>query len=205
MIGSLRGALLRKATNQVLVEVQGVGYEVTIPISTYERLPVVEQEVRLAIVESVGMYGGGTALYGFATPEEKEIFLQLREVPGTGAKKALEYLEKIAKSFPDFRRAILERDARFLTSVFGFSKRTAEKLILALKDRLADLRLEGTERWTQQIERQAIAEALAGLAGLGYRESEARGVLEQLSPDVQDNSTAPDLIRHALKSLGSHA
>ncbi|MBI3291861.1 MAG: Holliday junction branch migration protein RuvA [Elusimicrobia bacterium] len=197
--------MLSKTTNQLLLEVQGVGYEVMIPLSTYERLPALEQEIWLGIVESVGMYGGGTALYGFATPEEKEIFLQLREVPGTGAKKALEYLDKIAKSFPDFRRAILERDVRFLTSVFGFSKRTAEKLILALKDRLADLRLEGTEKWAAHIERQAIAEALAGLVGLGYRESAARAVLERLSQDVQNESSAPDLIRHALKSLGSHA
>ena len=87
------------------------------------------------VAESVAMYGGGVTLYGFLTPSDKEMFLTLRDcVPGTGAKKALEYLDKASKSLPDFRRAVLEKDAKVLTGVFGFTRKTAERLIDALKE-----------------------------------------------------------------------
>src|SRR5690242_10028228 len=108
MIGSLRGTLLNKAPGQALVDVQGIGYDVLITLGAYDRLPAVGQEVQLYISESMGMYGGGLTLYGFLSLEEKEIYTLLKEVPGTGSKKALDYLDKISKSSPNFRRAILD-------------------------------------------------------------------------------------------------
>ena len=87
----------------------------------------------------------------FSSLEEKEIYLLLREIPGTGSKKALEYLDKISKSAPDFRRAILEGDSRALVSLFGFTKKTAEKMIVALKDRWPGLRLAGREKWSGAV------------------------------------------------------
>ena len=87
---------------------QGIGYDVSVTLAAFDRLPEAGQEVQLYVTESMAMYGGGVTLYGFQTLEEKEIFLLLREIPGTGAKKALDYLDKISKSAPDFRRAILD-------------------------------------------------------------------------------------------------
>src|SRR5450631_3851494 len=98
MIGSLRGSLLNKSPGQVLVDVQGIGYEASVTLSAYDRVPQVGQEAQLYIVESMAMYGGGITLYGFLSLEEKEIYLLLREIPGTGSKKALDYLDKIATS-----------------------------------------------------------------------------------------------------------
>src|SRR5437763_398889 len=101
--------------------------------------------------------------WGFGSLEEKEIYMLLKEVPGTGSKKALDYLDKISKSSPDFRRAILEGDARALVGLFGFTRKTADKMIVALKDRLAGLRLSGKEKWSPALPTTGFGEAVAAL------------------------------------------
>lgn len=201
MIGSLRGTLLHKVPGQALVDVLGVGYEIAVTLSAFDRLPNTGQEAQLYVVESMAMYGGGITLYGFLTLEEKEIYLLLREIPGTGSKKALDYLDKIAKSAPDFRRAILDADARTLTSLFGFTKKTADKMIAALKDRIAALRVAGREKWAGSQEAAGAHEAIAALVSLGYREQEARGAVEQLPVKSKTDLNTADLIKEALKHL----
>jgi Holliday junction DNA helicase RuvA len=201
MIGSIRGSLLHKAPGQALIDVQGIGYEISIALSAYDRLPAAGQEVQLYVSESMGMYGGGVTLYGFLSLEEKEVYLLLREIPGTGSKKALDYLDKISKSAPDFRRAVLEGDARALVSLFGFTKKTADKMIAALKDRIAGLRVAGREKWTTALPSTGTSEAIAALIHLGYRESEARAALDGLSAQARADRSTADLIREALKQL----
>jgi Holliday junction DNA helicase RuvA len=201
MIGSLRGILLHKTPGQVLVEVGGVGYEISVTLSAYDRLPPAGQDAQLYVVESMAMYGGGITLYGFLSLEEKEIYLLLREIPGTGSKKALDYLDKISKSAPDFRRAVLEADARALVSLFGFTKKTADKMIAALKDRMAGLRLAGREKWSGVLQPTGVSEAIAALVSLGYRESEARAVIDNLSIQAKAEAKTTDLIKEALKQL----
>ena len=95
MIGSLRGTLIHKTPGQVIVEVSGVGYEICVALSAFDRLPQAGQDAQLYVVESMAMYGGGITLYGFLSMEEKEIYLLLREIPGTGSKKALDYLDNL--------------------------------------------------------------------------------------------------------------
>ncbi len=201
MIGSLRGTLLHKSPGQALVDVQGVGYDVLTTLSVYDRLPSAGQEIQLFISESMGMYGGGLTLYGFLSVEEKEIYTLLKEVPGTGSKKALDYLDKISKSSPDFRRAVLEGDARALVSLFGFTKKTADKMIVTLKDRLAGLRLSGKEKFMPSLQSTGFSEAIAALVQLGYRETEARAALERLPADARAESSPTTLVREALKQL----
>ena len=201
MIGSLRGQVVAKTPGQILVDVQGIGYEVSVAPSAFDRLPEIGQDVQLFINESMAMYGGGVTLYGFLSLEEKEIYLLLKEIPGTGAKKALDYLDKISKSAPDFRRAVIEADARALIGLFGFTKKTAEKIIAALKDRIAGLRMAGREKWSGALEGAGISEALAALVQLGYRESEARAALERLPAPVRQETSTPELVREALKQL----
>jgi len=201
VIGSLRGVLLHKAPGQVLVEVQGIGYEVSVTLSAYDRLPAVGQEAPLYVVESMAMYGGGITLYGFLTLEEKEIYLLLREIPGTGSKKALDYLDKISKSAPDFRRAVLEADARALVSLFGFTKKTADKMIAALKDRIAGLRVAGREKWAGAAPPTGVGEAIAALVSLGYREPAAREALDRLSTPSREQASTAELVKEALKQL----
>ena len=133
--------------------------------------------------------------------EEKEIYLLLREIPGTGSKKALDYLDKISESAPDFRRAVLESDARALISLFGFTKKTADKMIAALKDRMAGLRLAGREKWSAVLQPSGVSEAIAALVSLGYRESEARAAIDNLSSKAKAEAKTTDLIKEALKQL----
>lgn len=201
MIGSLRGTVLAKTPGQLLIEVQGIGYEVSVPLAAFERLPEAGGEAHVFVSESMGMYGGGITLYGFLTLEDKEIYLLLREIPGTGAKKALDYLDKISKSAPDFRRAILEGDAAAVVSLFGFTRKTADKMIAALKDRITALRVSGREKWSPSPEVGGVSEALAALVNLGYREGEARAALDRVPAATRSKIGTPDLIREALKQI----
>src|SRR5277367_2786075 len=107
MIAYLKGTVVSKEQESVTLETGGVGYEVFMTPHSLRRLQD-GQAAEVFVCESAALYGGTTTLYGFLSREEKEIFLSLKEhVPSTGAKKALEYLDKASRSLPDFRRAIL--------------------------------------------------------------------------------------------------
>ena len=131
MITHLRGTLDSKSQGSVVIDAGGVGYEVQTAVSAYDKLPGIGAEIKLYIVESVPMYGGGVSLYGFLTDEERGIFLLLKEVPGTGAKKAMDYLDKISKSPADFKRFVGNKDAAGISGIFGFTKKTSDKLVAA--------------------------------------------------------------------------
>jgi Holliday junction DNA helicase RuvA len=201
MITYLRGTVVAKTPGSVVLDVHGVGYEVLISLTCYEKLPPEDTEVKLHIVESIPMYGGGVSLYGFTSVEDRAIFLLLKEeVPGAGAKKALDYFDKVSKSLPDFQRAIVNRDASLLTGVFGFTKKTAEKLIAALKDKMASLPASGTEKWSTVPVVGSTSDAVAGLIALGYREVQAREAVERAAETLK-SATAEDLIKAALRHL----
>ena len=205
MIAYLKGTLLEKRKNSLLLEVSGVGYEVQATAAALERLPPPGQPLELFISESVGIYGGETTLYGFPSRQEQAIFHALWEhVPNTGARKALEYLERAAKSLPDFRRAILEKDARILAGVFGFTKKTAEKLVAALQGKLFAFNLPGEEKWSAEASssQRSLDQALEALTALGYRPREAREALSEVHGERKDPSTpVEEWIRLALKRL----
>ena len=207
MIAYLKGIVAAKEGEAVILETGGVGYEVFVTPHDQHRLAD-GQPAELFISESSALYGGTTTLYGFLSREEKEIFLSLKEnVPSTGAKKALEYLDKASRSLPDFRRAILEGDARMLCDVFGFTKKTAEKLIAALKDKLG--KAHGAPAAAHDLSLPSPAgggrvmqQALNALLALGYKPSESRQVLQALSLEIQGKEAGvEEIIRMALKQL----
>lgn len=132
MIGHLRGKLLEKQPHQVLVDVQGVGYEVTIPVSTYSHLPAPGDEVKLRIYTQVRE--DALALFGFLSPEEKALFEKLISVSGIGPKLAITVLSGLAA--PDLITAIRTQQTDRLTRVPGVGKKTAERMVLELKDKL---------------------------------------------------------------------
>lgn len=201
MIASLRGVVLSKTPGRMLLEVQGVGYDISVPVGAFDRIPGPGGEAMIYISESMAMYGGGVSLYGFLSLEEKELYELLREIPGTGAKKAIEYLDKVLRSAPDFRRAVLESDSRSLVSLFGFTRKTADKIIAALKDRLADLRLAGREKWAPSTATAGLTEALAALVSLGYRDTEARAALERVPAPIRQGARTGELVKEALRQL----
>jgi Holliday junction DNA helicase RuvA len=207
MIASLRGTVLEKAPERVVLEVAGLGYEVFVTAATAAALPEPGSGALLHTAESVAMYGGGVTLYGFLSAAEKELFFAFRDnVPATGAKKALEYLDKASKSLPDFRRAILDKDVKLLIGVFGFTRKTAEKLVDGLKDSIAAVSVPGTERLTRgggaAVTPAAMSQALSALAALGYRSAEARGALSTVAEEhAGEDLDAEGIIRLALKRL----
>ncbi len=203
MIAFLRGTVFERSDAVAVIEAGGVGYEVHLTPTSLSRL-IAGQPAEIFVTESIAMYGGGTTLYGFLSREEREVFHTLREhVPATGAKKALEYLDKASRSFPDFRRAILEGDVRMLAEVFGFTKKTAERLASALKDKLGESVPRGTASRTGDAAADgAMTQALDALASLGYKPAEARTALQSVSTDLGGRrAPVEEILRLALKRL----
>lgn len=207
MIATLRGVVLSKDLESVVLETGGVGREVHVTAAAAARLPAPGGEAFLHVVPSYAMYGGGETLYGFLTPAEKAMFCAFRdEIPGTGAKKALEFLDKASKSLPDFKRAVMDRDEKLLCGVFGFTKKTAAKIIDALKDKLGEVSVPGAPHIAKAAETVPPsgpwAQALSALSALGYKPAECRAALQALVEEHGGRDLpAEQLVRQALKRL----
>jgi Holliday junction DNA helicase RuvA len=205
MIARLSGQIishaLQKDHGRVILDVNGIGYEVQVGINSLSQLPAQGQAI-LFVFQAVTPYDGSSVLYGFLTQGEREIFLQLKEhVPGIGPKKALESLDRITKSLPDFKRAILEKDVKLLVGVFGFSKKTAEKLIYSLRDRIESLPAMGREKWSQPA--GPSQEAVSALIALGYPEREARETVESAMESIPSTASTQELLKTALKTMSA--
>ena len=204
MIASLRGTLLEKTEDGVVLEACGVGYAVVLSPASRDRMPPPGSEVFLHAVESTALYGGGVTLYGFPTAEEKRVFLALKEnVPGAGGKKALEFLDKASKSLADFRRAVLEKDAKGLVSLFGFTPKTAEKILAGLKGKLDALSLPAGSERPGDGGGSEITDAIQGLAALGYRDDDAREAARSALAALGPGAPSQALIRDALRRLSA--
>jgi Holliday junction DNA helicase RuvA len=204
MLDYLIGNLELKTSNTITIDVNGIGYAISVPIDTFSRLPQIGDQVKMYIVEAVsGMYGGIIYLYGFLSKEERNLYILIKEeVPGTGAKKAMEYIDKISKSIADFKTAIIKKDITMLYNIFGFTKKTSEKLISALKDKLQDIHVIGEQKWASvnTAQNSVVLEAIEGLVALGYKESLARSIIDKIYIS-EENITVEDLIRKSLQNV----
>lgn len=197
MLAYIRGRIILKKTESAIIETNGIGYEIFFSAYTMSLLGPEGANVEAFLAESLSMYGG-TTLYGFISAEEKRLFDLLRDsVPGTGAKKALEYLSKISKSIDDFYKAVSLQDAKTINAMFGFTAKTAEKLINALKDKLPERALPPQNKSLQN----AYAQTLNALAALGFRPLESRNALEDIIAQAGPEAKTEDLLRMALKML----
>ena len=201
MIDYFNGILSYKTLNTAVVEVAGIGYSISITSDTFNKLPSDGNPVKLYIVESTGMYGGVISYYGFLSKQEREMFNLIKdEVPSTGAKKAMEYLDKISKSFADFKAAVVKRDVSMLSGIFGFTKKTSEKLVAALKDKITNVFVNDSQKWSNITGNSSSAEAVAGLIALGYKETNARETVNKILTENKDLSVE-QIITEALKYL----
>jgi Holliday junction DNA helicase RuvA len=190
MIGFLRGTLAVKQPPRLVVEVGGVGYEADAPMSTFYRLPQVGSQVTL--YTHLLVREDAHALFGFATEAERALFRTLIRVSGIGARLALAILSGL--STEEFERCVQQGDVLRLQRLPGIGKKTAERLIVELRDRLPESVCPGG-----LDELDAAREAQEALIALGYKPQEAQRLLEQ----VRDKATAvEDLIRLALKAAG---
>lgn len=199
MIAALTGRLASKAPTHVTLDVQGVGYDVHIPLSTYYALPDQDHVTSLRI--HTHLREDAIQLYGFLTSEEKGAFLLLTGVSGIGPKLALGVLS--ALSVTDLVSAIRAGDVEKLGTVPGVGKKSAGRLALELKDkieRLAPARLHAVDPKGEKG-RDVVEDAHSALINLGYRAPDVSRVLNRLSGSGGHPSALKDLIRQALKEL----
>ncbi len=189
MIGRLSGLLFDKNPAQLLVDCNGVGYEVSVSMSTFYNLPATGERVTLLI--HMVVREDAQLLYGFGTSQERELFRQLIKISGIGARTALAILSGM--SVNDLAQAVTLQEVGRLTKIPGIGKKTAERLLLELKGKLgADI---GAAPGAPADE--SSNDILSALLALGYSEKEALLVVKQ----VPSGSSVSDGIRHALKAL----
>ena len=200
MIGRLKGTLLTKQAPTLLLDVNGVGYEVDAPMSTFYQLPDVNQEVILHT--HLVVREDAQQLCGFATEVERRMFRSLIRINGVGARLALSILSGI--SADDFARCIQDNDTATLVRLPGVGKKTAERLVIEMRDKLKDWQLGTmttgkTTAGMIEIEHTAvpIEEAVSALIALGYKPPQASRMVTQI--DSRD-LTSEEIIRDALKA-----
>ncbi len=194
MIGRISGVLLEKNPPAITVDVHGLGYEVDVPMSTFYNLPATGEKVSLythLIVREDGHF-----LYGFASEGERAAFRQLLKISGIGARTALAVLSGM--SVAELAQAVTLQEAGRLTKVPGIGKKTAERLLLELRDRLPKtLAVGSTGVGAGATASDNASDIMNALLALGYNEREALGAMKALPADA----TVTDGIRQALKLL----
>ena len=197
MIGHLRGRLVAKHPPQLVVEVGGVGYEVEAPMSTFYGLPSTGAEVQLHT--HLVVREDAHVLYGFGTERERSLFRELIKVSGVGPRIALAILSGV--SVDEFQRCVDGHDVAALVRVPGIGRKTAERLVIEMRDRLGGLPGPSAGAGGGAAgPGGAQAEAFAALVALGYRPPEVTRLLQKVDGSV---TTTEELIRHALRAAAS--
>ena len=198
MIVTLRGKLTEKLPLQIAVEVAGVGYGIETPMSTFYKLPDVGADVflytHLVIREDAHL------LFGFATQKEKELFQTLIKVSGIGPKAALAILSGLE---PDaFMQCVLNNDVQSLVRVPGVGKKTAERLIIEMRDKIEGLGISGSSELPHVTpashQSTPVADALSALVALGYKHDQARRAISKYNGN---DASSEELIRFALQNI----
>jgi Holliday junction DNA helicase RuvA len=201
VIAFLDGNLARALPTQAIVDVGGVGYEVFIPLSSYDKLPAAGQPVRL--LTHLHVREDAHVLYGFMTASERDLFrLLVNNVSGIGPKLALAVLSGM--SVNNFKVAVVNSDVAALSKISGLGKKTAERIVLELKDKVGV-----TAAWEAASaahaptpEQERANEAVLALIALGYKQAEAHRIIRELQEKERDKS-AEELVKLALKQLAA--
>ena len=196
MIGSLTGRIVVKEIDEILIEVAGVGYRVAIPLSTYESLPSEGEEAML--VTHLHVREDELTLYGFATRRERRLFETLIGVSGIGPRLALHVLSRLSPE--RFAGAIARGDLATLTGISGVGKKTAERMVVELKDKLAEMAEPEDAAAAGPALTTSGEDAVKALVALGIRRSAAeRAVRDAIGSG--DDLPAPELTRRALAAI----
>ena len=190
MIGRLSGILLEKTPPLVLIDCNGVGYECEVPMSTFYNLPAVGEKV--VMLTHFVVREDAQLLYGFGSSQERATFRQLLKVNGIGAKSALSILSGL--SIDELVQAVALQETTMLTRVPGVGKKTAERLLLELKDKFT---IDGVAAMNSNQPKSASSDILNALLALGYNEREALASVKLLDKEI----SVTDGIKQALKLL----
>jgi Holliday junction DNA helicase RuvA len=198
MIALVRGTLAYKSIDHVIIDVNGVGYRLFVPLSTFYALP---ETGEVTLITHTHVREDALLLYGFLSQEEKDLFVILIGISGVGPKLAVNILSHIPAR--DLKRAIATGDIKRLSGLPGIGKKTAERLVLELKDKVGPID-DLPESFTASTaigrsSRELINDVISALVNLGYKENQARKVLEsmELAPDL----SMEEVLKGALKVL----
>ena len=201
MIGQIRGIILEKQPPQLIVDVHGVGYEIDAPMSTFYQLPDAGKEVTL--FTHFVVREDAQLLYGFYTRDERHLFRTLLKVNGVGPKLALTILSSTAPE--EFVRCVLNNDTASLTRMPGVGKKTAERLVIEMRDKLAEWTqtpaaegLPSAKKPVPSARHQILQDAISALVSLGYKMQEANRTVTKID---DGSGSSEDLIRRALKEM----
>ncbi len=195
MIDTLSGKLIKKLPTYVLIDVNGVGYGVNIPLSTYHQL--LQTNDNVSLFTHLVVREDGLLLYGFSTIDEKRIFLALTSVSGIGARTALAVLSTL--SVEEFEQAVIQEDVKRLTGVAGVGKKSAQRIILELKEKFS-AHVSPSSLPVSLPEEGIKEDAILALVSLGYKKAAAQIAVQKVV--AQSNTIGiEDLIKAALRVL----
>ena len=197
MYSYLKGVLSEKYSTAIVVDCNGVGYELFIPLSTYDKLPEIEKEVKILVHYSFNE-SDGVRLFGFYTDEEKLLFRQLINISKVGPKLALSVLSGL--SVADLIRAVQIGDVSLISSIHGIGKKSAERLIIELKDKVGDITSISLDKDYPGADTEIIQDAETALLTLGYKRYDIRNIISKLMKD-NDYSTSEEITKAAIRAL----
>ena len=196
MIVSLRGNILDKKNDYIVIDVSGVGYKCMITSNTYQQTPDISKEVFLLTYHHI--YESGMQLFGFKHNDEREIFSALISISGIGPKTAIQILSAI--KFDDFKKRIMIGEVSGLSSIKGIGPKTAKRLIVELKDKFTDsINIEDFSTDINADENNNYHDAISALLALGYKNKDIQKVIIKIR-DKKDQSVQ-DIIQHSLNEL----
>ena len=193
MIGRIRGTLAEKQPPEILVDVAGVGYEIHMPMTSFYQLPAVGEEV--VVYTHFVVREDAQLLFGFADKMERGLFRELIKANGVGPKLGLAILSGMSAS--QFLASVQNEDVSALVSLPGIGKKTAERLVVEMKDKISEISDEESNA-SQPGVNSAVAESINALVNLGYKTKDAKNILDKIE---SDGLSVEELIRQALKSL----
>jgi len=197
MYSYLHGIISEKYPTIIVVDCNGVGYELFVPLSTYDKLPELGKDVKILVHYSFNE-SDGVRLFGFYSEEEKILFRQLINISKVGPKLALSVLSGL--SVPDLIRAVQTGDVSLISSVHGIGKKSAERLIIELKDKVGEIILSPGDIDFSDSEALIIQDAETALLTLGYKRYDIREIISTLSKET-DFTTSEEITKAAIKAL----
>ncbi len=197
MIGMLRGKIIDKNTpGKITIDVSGVGYEVETSLTTFFNLEAQEDLVKVYVQTIVRE--DAFLLYGFSDKEERELFRALIKVNGVGPKLAIAILSSITPQ--EFIQCINSQNAALLTKLPGIGRKTAERLVVEMKDSISNLSFSTTEKISIKAKYGLVDEAISALEALGFKYQDAKKAIDGIA---DDSKSAEQLIREGLRSLSA--
>lgn len=197
MYSYMKGILSEKYPTTIVVDCNGIGYDLFIPLSTYDKLPEIKKEVKILVHYSFNE-SDGVRLFGFYSDEEKLLFRQLINISKVGPKLALAVLSGLSVS--DLIRAVQMSDVDLITTIHGIGKKSAERLVIELKDKVGNITTMSSESDYPETDSEIIQDAETALLTLGYKRYDIRKIISKI---MKENNllTSEEITKAAIKAL----